>query len=113
MNPSPTPVLDLLRDPAKWTKHFLARNAEGKAISPVSDGAVCFCLVGACEQVYKDAVPGDVLRSRAVSNTAQLKIYDTLIQLGCIDRSEFLPSFNDSPSTTHADVIRVLEKAKV
>ena len=36
-----------------WTKGTMARDAAGHPCNPRSDSAVCWCLLGAIERVYK------------------------------------------------------------
>lgn len=45
-------IKELLSTEKKWTKGTYARNAVGKACSPYSEEAVCFCLLGAVDKCY-------------------------------------------------------------
>ena len=51
-----TDVLTLLSDPTKWTQGENARNARGEATSPISEDAVCWCVLGAVRYCSVDAM---------------------------------------------------------
>ena len=95
---SPTPVLDLLRDPAKWTKGHYARAADGGRADMYSKEAASFCILGAIGRCHVHHAPYNEAVHRV---QAQVKPF---VSIG---------AFNDSPLTTHADVVRVLKKAQV
>ena len=82
---------ELLADPKAWTKNALARNASGGECTPYAPGAVCWCLEGAMMRCFCSASDERRL-SRALNDLGFEKV-----------------SFNDSPNTTHADVLRVLK----
>lgn len=91
---SSTPVLDLLRDPKRWHKGSLFQNKHGNIC--LGSHACSYCLLGAVAVSYEE------LTDR---RTACNKITSLL--------STDISQFNDDPNTTHADIIKVLEKAKV
>jgi len=80
---------ELIADPKKWIKGTLARDANGRPISPYSKEAVCFCIHGA-----KIAC--------GIQNTREFedRILNAMKEIyGC----DFLTivQFNDRPTTTH------------
>lgn len=81
--------------PQKWCKGPLAKDVEGAVSSITSRLSVSFCMLGA---VWRIGLP--FLRERAVMAALKPEIgYRTL------------PSSNDDPSTTHADVVGVFQRA--
>jgi hypothetical protein len=70
-----------LADPYRWTRHKLARDAEGREIAPGMPGAVRWCAVGAlyAEQPYRyrgDGLRGAIRRlARAVGGTRLTDVY--------------------------------------
>lgn len=42
---------ELLKRPGAWTQHAYARSKLGRPIGPVSEGAVQWCVLGACQRV--------------------------------------------------------------
>lgn len=86
----------LLSAADRWTTGVLARNSKGEPCKPNDPHAVCFCLRGAIERVYK-------------TQAGQDYAYRKLI---CVLRMpEML--FNDNPKTTHADIIDAVRKAGI
>lgn len=47
-------IKELLTDESKWTKEVNARDSRGVPIDPNSDGASCFCIIGAIFKCYPD-----------------------------------------------------------
>lgn len=45
-------VRQLLDSPMKWTKHYRARDVDGKEVTPRSEEAVKWCLLGAVNACY-------------------------------------------------------------
>lgn len=43
---------DLISDPARWTRHELARDKDGNAVHPTSEEATCWCAQGALAKVH-------------------------------------------------------------
>lgn len=60
------PVRAVLSSAAAWTKLTYARDAAGNACAPVSDEAVCWCLLGAIEKAYPTHA-GSAARQRLAS----------------------------------------------
>lgn len=109
----PKTVLELLRDPKRWTKGALARNATGDGCNARDGEAVCFCLVGALERVY---LPRPPLEGNSAHAQALCKLWASLCELFPRTRgvrNSSIPQFNDVHSRTHAQLIKVLEHAQV
>lgn len=79
-----------IKTPERWTKDVFARTKQGNAIGYDSPAASKWCIVGAC-------------RVEHGSVTAEREIWRAI--------GWTIPTFNDAPTTTHADVMRVLRKA--
>ena len=86
---------ELLSDPKRWTKGANARNAAGQSTCAGNSDAKCWCLAGAairtgnyegCMRAIKKLTPDDRHLDGAVL-------------------------FNDDPTTTHSDILRVLDAA--
>ena len=43
---------ELFADESRWTTGTLARDANGKHVSPEEESATCYCLVGGAVKVY-------------------------------------------------------------
>jgi len=93
-------VKELLADPARWTQGEFARNADGCKTSSDDDHAVCWCLSGAIKKCYPD------LKER---EKAANKLIDVLPEN--YDGAIGIYIFNDS--STHAEVMKLLEEADV
>ncbi len=88
---------ELLSDPARWGK--------GSFWDPNAD---CFCLIGACGVAAGlDAKSF----SRMEDGFEELIAEVTPPLLRCIPADGFVSQFNDSPRTTHADILAVLDCA--
>lgn len=87
----------LLRDPARWTKEFYARNRSGNGAEVSGGTAVCWCARGAAARVagwdeaYETGQLGLALRRAA--------------------RGTGLGFFNDLPSTSHNDILSLICRA--
>lgn len=93
-------VRGLLKDPKRWTKY---NSAVDKAGNPCgNEDGVRFCLIGAINKVYPDY-------------TENLKMMDKLRQAIFKEEGGWvaITTFNDSKTTTHKDIIKILNKAKI
>jgi hypothetical protein len=88
-------MLELLTPAGSWTQGVSARDKEGREIFHLrSSRATCWCLSGAHAYVSPhdyDSTPP----------------WRTLTETCGIDPV----TFNDDPNTTHADILKVLQKA--
>ena len=96
-------VKNLLKDPTHWHKGLnYARNSEGSSVSVQSDGACSWCLGGALvrilgpQGIYAEA--WDHLETLLRKEGPHGFYWDPIV-------------FNDDPTTTHRDVIRLLDWA--
>ncbi len=87
-------AFELLSDPAKWTQKDFAKDECGRRVSPLSEHARSWCMVGAIEKLYPDDGVSVYEAVRAVSG----------YKFG-------LFRFNDTH--THAEVLELLRKADV
>ncbi len=88
-------IRSVLSDPQKWTKRAFARLPTGDPTSWDNNNACCWCLEGA------------ILRSCRSGGINPIPVYEEL--------HSFLPfraiaNFNDDDSTTHADVLNLLDR---
>jgi hypothetical protein len=86
---------ELLSDPEHWTKEHFAKDASGFGLSfGDSPDAVYWCLLGSLEKVNG--------RSDETEDSFRLLFFDV------IGRSPV--GFNDSPDTSHEDVLAALDR---
>ncbi len=78
--------------PERWTQWRYSSNAQGRDTAPNSGGAVCWCVVGSFSRV----------------GNRDGKVYDII---NTITGYPSVSAWNDSPTTTYDDVIRVLREA--
>lgn len=96
-------IRGLLADPSAWTKAAMARASDGRAVSLHGGGACMWCLDGALSH---DAPGGSSLSAFKLERVTRSYVR---LALGGLDRSIW--GFNDDPSTTHADILAVLDRA--
>jgi hypothetical protein len=90
-----------IEKPEHWTQGAFARNALGRNVHPTHPSACCFCVEGAVR--YADMrLPGS---QRGAART-QLDTTAYEISGNC-----YAAAFNDAPSTTHADVLALFDRA--
>lgn len=95
-------IIATLTQPHAWIKGSYARTAQGRTIGPECQNAVCFCLQVAA------------IRAGALTpnNRAIYPILQAIRELFPERGGHGIPVFNDHPETTHADVLRVLHRAR-
>ncbi len=96
-----TKARELLAVPERWTKRAEARNTKRREVYWSSEDAVCWCLAGAISKIspsMRDAWRAEDALD-AVAPPAP--------------RSSERPyiAFNDRRSTTHADILALLDRA--
>lgn len=99
-------IRELLSDEKRWTKEASARDSKGISVNPNRLRAVRWCLHGACTKVARD-LP---------DNSDVIRMLDDEAKAMFPDRNKYGVNLhfilvNDHPDTTHADVIKVLDKA--
>lgn len=77
----------LLDDPKHWIK--------GTSQQKLKDGSYAYCVIGACDAIDDIMMPRD----------------DVLGVLRDVTGWQGISNWNDSPYTTHADVISALDRA--
>lgn len=92
---------DLLPTPAQWTQGAMARDAEGKPVRPDAPAAACWSLFGALLCASSSDSDDDYERARAALSD------------GCTAAGggASLPTFNDRPGRTHAQVLGAIDAA--
>ena len=81
----------------KWTQGALARNAGGQElVSVLSPGAVCYCAGGAIAVAFGERYPDG-------SSPVWLALEAVI--------SGVIPTWNDKPERTHAEVLAAFDKA--
>ena len=92
-------VRELLSVPERWTKKADARDDMGRVVFFDSDDAASWCLVGAVEhQCHRLRRP-------------RFALLNALKRRGGIYPLMTLQEFNDAETTTHADVLALLDEA--
>lgn len=102
-------VRTLLENPARWTRREIARDALGKpTASEFSEDAARWCLTGAARVVCRDSAPAIL---SAIAGFINLP-YNCPAGLDCPEcTSDNVVTFNDNSSTSHADILRVVDEA--
>lgn len=87
----------LIRDPARWTQNFWAKDATGFDCAPDAPGAVCWCAAGAINNI----APGDLDAVQALDAVvpAEYSGYGTH------------PLFAYNDDRTHAEVLALFDAA--
>lgn len=94
-----TKAIELIADPAHWCRGVTARDADGRKVEASSPDAVAFCALGALYRVV--GLNGSV-------DGVATALYNTIAKRGFTN----IGQFNDSPRTTHADVLEVLAEVR-
>jgi len=91
-------IRDLLTDESKWAKGDYAFDEKGEFVHPESKYARSFCLLGAAKKIYTT--------DRALS-----RIKRKINKYVGPDSSAII--FNDDPSTTFADIRKLVEELDI
>lgn len=95
-------ISEVLSDATKWIKGLYATDDKGRTCSEVSDQACHFCLFGAMKYAGIGRDEHESI-ARIIG-----KIFPQRVRK--VWRSEtIITTFNDSPSTTFADIRRVIK----
>jgi hypothetical protein len=99
-------TLELLSDPARWTKDYLARDKDGEPAVANGPGAVCWCIVGGVSKVAFPAPEDELSDDRCEAyGEAMFEIRKTIQEKGL---GGSIPDFNDEHP--HAEVVAVLKE---
>ena len=88
---------ELISKPEAWTKRSYARSAGGDPVVPYSPKAACWCVSGAISISGRDITVRWAARD-AILFAAGTSVMD-------------VPTWNDAPERTHAEVLAVFDKA--
>ncbi|QEE37892.1 MULTISPECIES: hypothetical protein [unclassified Methylobacterium] len=113
LEPTLTSVLiataDQLANPAAWSRRAGARDALGNRVDPCSPAAVSWCLWGALEsQLGRIAYEPDRYALTLAIEGHLLAIARYTLDLPELDS---LSQFSDDRSTTHQDILELLDEA--
>jgi hypothetical protein len=89
-------IRHLLSDPARWTRGEMARSMFGAPTDPAGPNATCWCVMGAIHHETKD----DPFLSGSVYQILRVQLQGRAVS-----------EFNDDPTTTHDDLILLIDKA--
>jgi hypothetical protein len=92
---------ELLDSPSKWTKEYVARDANGYPTQPLNEEAVSWCMMGAITKCYS-------YTDEAMTVTD--KIAKSIRELNNL-KAERISVYNDTH--TYEEVIQVLKNADV
>jgi hypothetical protein len=100
-----------------WTQGASARMAEGTPCESTSKYAVCWCLAGAksavLEHILKPASNDDYAARSDAFHALNIKLQNVLSAATLqLVGSESYVEFNDARTTTKADVLNLIDKAK-
>jgi hypothetical protein len=111
-------VHELLDDPSKWIQGKYAVDKEGTEVTPDSEHACAWCLVGAIKKCYPDITDG----RRVTAAADEEYIIKHLRQIisnkyPSLPSSQFVFSpiirFNDDGNTTFEDIRSILSEADI
>ena len=90
----------LIEKPENWVKGTYSCHVEGRP---------CYCMLGALDQAVDNNQDDDLYVGSPLHQTAHNALLDALVDsytdVGTV------PDFNDAPTTTHADVLKVYDLA--
>lgn len=91
-------VRELLSVPERWTQGAFARQEDKTQVNAEDPEAVCFCIRGAIHRV-------------AVNHYEEARAACKLLEEGVPEYSKAwgLSGYNDSRSTTHADMLELID----
>lgn len=108
-------ALDLLSDPAKWTKSALAKDAIGKSVQPYEPTATCFCMMGAMERAARGILENHQIREFYANEHALDAEVEAQIMVSHVLKARrgiySIPGFNDHYNTTHDEVVSIMTEA--
>jgi hypothetical protein len=101
-----------MADPAKFTKMEFARDADGNGIRNGDTEPVCFCIIGAIAQLIPPLQdnPQSERRRRVHLALAAVAV-ERIPALKAYHGSQIVIGFNDHRSTTHADILSLVDEA--
>ena len=91
-------VRKVIATPKQWTREKCAINAKKESVPSDSEEATCWCIYGAVNKVSYEFQENQKIK--LMLNAEANKLGFTTA-----------PQFNDHPSTTHADVLKLIDNA--
>ena len=104
-------VRELLSNKDHWTKGYYSKDSHGIRIRPHEPSACTFCMFGAIYKVCPDRPFSAVGFKDPFVIEVHDRIEKVIGELYPNFREASVARFNDDPETTHADVLRVLDRA--
>ena len=105
---------DLIATPATWTKGVSARNVSGHAATRYED-AVSYCVIGATECAWQNERRRNDGEIRYPNPWSPSPMTIAIHYLGDAlpdgHKVSGLLFYNDSPETTHADIVALFQRA--
>lgn len=92
---------ELLSDPAHWVQDVNAVDLVGEVVLPTSPDARSWCMIGAAIKVGGH-------EGKEVLPSALAEFVPLAFRVGQV---ALVASFNDAPTTTHADILAALDGA--
>lgn len=95
----------LIADEKNWVKGAYYCHVEGRS---------CYCMVGALDQAVDDNTDDYLWPGSPLHQTAANALLDALFDSeldGVSPQEQTIPNFNDAPTTTHEDVLKVYDLA--
>lgn len=80
-------LTELFEDKSRWTQGTMARDTNGKMLPSEDPSAVCWCLLGGLDKVYKDFVTKTAAYKKISDRVGNLNTfndrnsYETIYQL--------------------------------
>lgn len=103
-------VIDRLQNPDNWLKFSQAGDADYRYVEPTSPEAVKFCLGGAIINVVQDESWNGWWWSNTTDPVGN-RFHQLAIDRGFDQTVGPLVEFNNSPDTTHEDIMLFLKEA--
>lgn len=89
----------LIERPENWAQGGYAKDPDGQLVNWKDDTACCWCVLGALHKCYP---------SKDLFDASSRLVRDRILRF-----AEGIDLWNDSPSTTHAQVLAVLKELDV
>ena len=106
-------AMTILRNESAWTKHTFARSAIGSVCSATSPDAVCWCLMGALGlAIYRICPEWDRDNGTILVNFITNEFNEMVSEKGIIRSKGGMVGFQDHETTTHQEILDLLQRAK-
>lgn len=95
-------LLDLLKDPARWTQGKIAADSDGYNVNANSDNAIKWCLYGGLNKILGYGLD----KYYNLEKEEELNSYIDLIHEH-LPRGYTIPTFNDQHN--HEDIVKLIQ----